>query len=64
LAAAYRDWVASGSLKALRWVAADGRERWRNLAGEMLEMHARLGDAVGAQIERRVEQRIEALNPA
>jgi hypothetical protein len=55
LGRAYQAWVDTGSLTELRREAASGQEHWRLLAGEMLESHARLGEAVRAEIETNIE---------
>jgi len=55
LAAGYRDWLDNGSLAGLERAAGNGREHWRNLACEMLELHARLGEKAGDKIERLIE---------
>jgi len=55
LAAGYRDWLDNGSLAGIERAAGNGSEHWRNLAREMLEHHARMGDAAGEGIERLIE---------
>lgn len=57
LAAAYQDWVDAGSTSGLEHAVRTGRERWRHLLDEMLEIHARQGDAAAAEIERRIGAR-------
>lgn len=51
LAAEYLGWLEQGSLAGLERVAGNGRERWYALASAMLVSHARLGEAVGNEIE-------------
>jgi hypothetical protein len=51
LAAEYLGWLEQGSLAGLERVAGNGRERWLDLANAMLASHARLGEAVGDEIE-------------
>jgi hypothetical protein len=55
LAARYREWLENGSLAGLERAAGNGREHWRNLACEMLELHTRLGEKAGERIERLIE---------
>jgi hypothetical protein len=55
LAAGYRDWLESGSLAGLERATGKGREHWRDLACDMVELHARFGDAVGGRIEKLME---------
>ncbi|NTV96972.1 MAG: hypothetical protein HGA75_16430, partial [Thiobacillus sp.] len=59
LAAAYEAWVEHGSWQGLADAAAASRERWQVLVGELLAMHAALGDAVGAEIEARLAPRMK-----
>ena len=61
LVAGYRDWLDTGSLSGLERVAENGREHWRNLACEMLEYHARLGEAAGGRVEQLIESDAAAM---
>lgn len=51
LAEAYRRWVETGDLDVLRQAASEGVARWGRTARELIALHERLGDAVGAEIE-------------
>ena len=55
LSSAYRDWLDTGSAAELERTAGKGREHWRNLACDMLDLHAHLGDAAGERIVRLME---------
>lgn len=55
LAAAYETWAESGAREALEQVAESGTRRWRQLAEELLESHARLGPAASREIEARID---------
>lgn len=55
LAAEYLGWLEQGSLAGLERVAGNGRERWLDLAGEMLALHARLGEKAGERIESLID---------
>lgn len=55
LVAAYQAWRDSGDLATLRRVVEQGRRRWQCTAQELLALHERHGDAVGAQIEQRLD---------
>ncbi len=55
LAAGYRNWVDNGSLAGIERIAGKGREHWRDLAREMLDLHAHLGDAAGGRIEQLID---------
>lgn len=59
LAEAYEAWAADGAWNRLADAAEAGRERWQALAAELLAMHAALGDAVGAEIEARLDPRVK-----
>jgi hypothetical protein len=54
---AYETWLEDGSDRTLRDAADAGLERWQTTAREILELHASLGDGVGAEIERRFDPR-------
>lgn len=53
LVEAYEQWLLSGDLAALQQIAESGRERWLNLAGEMLALHRQQGADCRAAIEAR-----------
>lgn len=55
LADAYGGWLESGSFSGLERVTERGNERWRDLAHEVLESHARLGASVGERIEQLID---------
>jgi hypothetical protein len=54
---AYQAWLDDGSPETLRAAADSGARAWRAMAEELLALHASLGDAVGAEIERRLDPR-------
>jgi hypothetical protein len=54
---AYERWLADASPAILADAAAAGLERWRGMAGELLALHAELGDAAEAAIEARLDPR-------
>jgi hypothetical protein len=58
LAAGYRDWLQDGSLAGIERSAGKGREHWRNLACEMLDLHARFGEVAGERIEQLIESTV------
>lgn len=60
LAAAYQAWLESGDLAVLREAVEQGRQRWQDMANELLALHERHGDQVGAQVERRLEEILAA----
>lgn len=55
LATGYRHWLENGSLAGIERSAGKGREHWHDLACEMLDLHAHLGDAAGGRIEQLIE---------
>jgi hypothetical protein len=46
LAAAYRQWLAGGPIRALAHTAAAGAARWLDIAGQMLRLYERHGEQV------------------
>lgn len=54
---AYEAWVEHGAWQAIADAAAAGVARWQGLTGELLAMHAALGDAVSEAIEARLAPR-------
>lgn len=57
LAEAYRRWAATGDLDVLRQEAGAGLERWGRTASELIDLHRRLGEAAGPEIEARLAPR-------
>ncbi|HEX8979611.1 MAG TPA: hypothetical protein VF811_07870 [Parasulfuritortus sp.] len=55
LALAYDRWRTDGQLTALKDAATEGAQRWGGLARELIERHRSLGDAIGAEIEARLD---------
>lgn len=60
LATAYGRWVETGSWAELEAQARSGRELWASVAGEFIDWHARLGDAVGVRIEAWLDRQAPA----
>jgi len=54
---AYQHWVETGSMTGLSVAAESGARHWRGAADELLALHASLGEAVGPEIERRLDPR-------
>ncbi len=50
LAAAYRQWLAGGTTRAIAQTAAIGEARWFDIAGQMLRLFDRDGEHVGEAI--------------
>ena len=57
LMAAYNDWQQGGSIKPLQAAVATGREHWRSVASEALEMYTHRGTDSIKQIEALIESR-------
>lgn len=55
---AYERWLASGDLQAIEEAAERGLARWRTVTGELLALHAALGEAAPAEIEARLDPRV------
>lgn len=55
LQAAYAEWLPGADYEPLAAIAEVGREHWRGLATEMLELHRAYGDRAAKPIARLVE---------
>lgn len=57
LVEAYGHWLAAGDPAILTEAAAAGLAHWRGMTGELLAMHAELGDTAAPAIEARLDPR-------
>lgn len=59
LVQAYDRWCDGGQLAVIREAAAEGVQRWGSLTRELIARHREVGDAVGAEIEARLDPKVK-----